>query len=122
VIIKMNDIDSLYIQAILALLLVLLYSVTLVKVCRGSGYRLVIVLILLLIISNLAMAAQAILSIGTFVDEKTPATITVDVMIAVTYYLFEVTFAVSHWALASNYKMIAKEMPVILDGGQIDQA
>lgn len=103
-------------------MLVLLYSVTLVKVCRGSGYRLVIVLILLLIISNLAMAAQAILSIGTFVDKTTSATIAVDVMIAVTYYLFEVTFAVTHWALASNYKMIAKEMPVILDGGQIDQA
>jgi len=81
----MGPAEQLYLQIILALVLIILYTVTLVKVCRGSGYRLVIGLIVLLIISNVGIIGNCICCFGTFVDETKKASIFVDVMISVTF-------------------------------------
>ena len=48
----------------------MLYSATLYRVCKGSKYTLVIILIILLIISNFGAIGYSYLSFGTFVNNK----------------------------------------------------
>jgi hypothetical protein len=40
-------------------------------------------------------------------------------MLAFSYFILEVDFAVAHWIFAARYRTIAKEMPIIVQGGSI---
>jgi hypothetical protein len=92
---------------VLATLLIILYGATLIKVCMGSRYRLVIVLIILLICSNIGTLTNALLTAPTFEQSKQdpmPVSLTTNILLAVTYFVMEVCFAVAHWIFAARYR------------------
>lgn len=108
-------------QITLDALLVVLFSLTLVKVCRGSSLRIVIWLIILLIISNASAVIVELLIVGTFVNPTHTSPIVADVALATSYFIQMSTFSVAHWILAAKYRMNAAEMPLIVQGKQVPE-
>lgn len=102
-----------------ACLLVIAYTVTLIKVRLGSKYRLITVLILILIASNLGTLLNAYATFQLFVKEN--ETLALVLFLCFGEALQDTCFNVSHWLFASQYYRIGTEMPFKVRGQAIPQ-
>jgi hypothetical protein len=103
-------------------ILVLLYGATLIKVCRGSKYKFVITLLVLLLLSNLSIFPY----MGSFYELITKSFsnvpwfwITLDSFCGFTLLA---CFNAAHWIFAFEYYSIARFMPFVLKGQDLPES
>jgi hypothetical protein len=89
--------------------LVAIFAITLVRVCRGSRFSFVIKLCIMLMLSNLG-------AIGiNYAQTLNPSSMTMIWILGLSFGVTSVFFNVSHFLLADKYKEIATEIPKIIE-------
>lgn len=102
----------------LCTLLVLLYTLTLLKALSGTRYRIVITMILLLLASNVAYIA---LLVGNqLIIEHNNLRIEVNVIFwnyvqVISQSVGDLLFCEAHWIMAVYYKKIANNIPRVIE-------
>jgi len=91
--------------------LFVLYTMTIVRVIKGSKYRFLKQVIALLMISNLGVLTTVFSSIYLCRNQKSTFWTYVFWLSTGAYYGF---YGVAHWILASKYNQIASEIPYLL--------
>ena len=99
-------------------LLIVTYTCTLVKVCRGTKYTTIIKISTLLLLANIAYLFNAA-ALVVFIkkenqDSPLKALIVWNNAVSGTWNLGDLFFCVSHWMLAVYYFNLAKNMPVVI--------
>ena len=92
--------------------LLALYTATLVKVIRGSSFRFLIQVIVMMMISNLGTFISIIASTYWCTSGKTSSFW--NVVLWLSRSIEDVFYYTAHWMIASKYNQIASEMPYLL--------
>ena len=105
---------SAWLTLVTSSIIILMYIATLIKVCRGSKYKFVIRLLILLIVSNLCL----LLSEWSFYEYKTRTFVGVPwfwiSLSAISSFTLLVCFNISRWIFAFEYYSISRFMPYVL--------
>lgn len=102
-------------QAVLATFLLVMYTATLIRVCRGRKFSFVVKLIILMMFSNIALISGSVSNYEESLKEKASIETTLFMWTAaVSFGVRDATFNVAHWMFAFEYYSISRYMPYLL--------
>jgi hypothetical protein len=103
-------------------IMIMMYLTTLIKVCRGSKYKFVIKLLILLIVSNICL----LVSDWSFYIYKTRTFVGIPwfwiSLSAISSFILLVCFNLSRWIFAFEYYSISRFMPYVLKGQDLPES
>ena len=103
-------------------LLIMLYGATLVKACRGSKYKFVVKLLILLILSNVALILNYLSYYWWFQTDFSNRAIVWISLLSISGFLLIACFNLSYWMFAFEYYSIARFMPFVLKGQDLPES
>jgi hypothetical protein len=101
---------------ITGVILIIMYTVTLVHACRGSRFFLVILLVSLLIASNVGLILGDWTNTELYIKGHTQSWMVW--LMGLSQPLWLTTFNVAHFLLGWQYRWLAFEIPIILQGSE----
>ena len=103
-------------------IMILMYIATLIKVCKGSKYKFVIKLLILLIVSNICL----LVSEWSFYVYQTRTFVGVPwfwiSLSAISSFILLVCFNLSRWIFAFEYYSISRFMPYVLNDRDLPES
>jgi len=106
-----------YLQGALAIMLFLIFLVTLVHVKNGSNYTFLKNLIYMLLVNNLAVLLAAYAQHQLYIQNDTRVSLIY--LLNISFALQDCPFNVVHYLLGKRYDDISKDAPAILESGSM---
>lgn len=120
--------DYLLVMEASSAILILLFTITLIKVCLGSRHKMLMQLLVLLVLSNIGVIADC--EINTIIvrhnNEGAQTSKQVDLGQFLSTQVRDISFNLAHWIFAFEYYAISKLIPFVLQqkslpGGMLAQ-